>query len=184
MTKRTTRIAALIGLALASPSISEAGPDTAQAAHTAYLAAINSNNLERFLETVTDDVVFIAPGTPIMEGKAEVAPWVNRLLRCPFKRPGTSNRWSSWYPRIGRSSVMRLRRRIFRMALVRLLFLPATGSISTTAKMMASGGSLGISGRTQTPKFNRSACRSLQSVLDLPDRVDTAEAKDLTPARD
>ena len=50
--------------------------DTAQEAHKAYLAAINSNDLAQFLSTVTDDVIFMAPNSPAMQGKSEVGPWV------------------------------------------------------------------------------------------------------------
>ena len=49
-------------------------------AHTAYLAAINSNQLETFLGTVADDVVFIAPNSPPVEGKAAVGEWVKSYL--------------------------------------------------------------------------------------------------------
>ncbi len=76
MIKGITQVVMCAGLAFATPALSETGAETAQAAHSAYLAAINSNNLDRFLETVTEDVVFIAPGSPAMEGKAEVARWV------------------------------------------------------------------------------------------------------------
>ena len=76
MTKKMTQLVAVMGLALATPALSDTRAETVQAAHAAYLAAINSNNLDRLLETVTDDVVFIAPGAPVMEGKSEVAPWV------------------------------------------------------------------------------------------------------------
>lgn len=48
----------------------------AQQAHDAYLDAINSNDLETFLTTVTDDIVFIAPNSDAIVGKAQVGPWV------------------------------------------------------------------------------------------------------------
>ncbi|WP_171181902.1 nuclear transport factor 2 family protein [Ruegeria sp. HKCCD8929] len=76
MTRKISQLVAVMGLALATPVLSDIRAETAQAAHTVYLAAINSNNLDRFLETVTDDVVFIPPGTPVMEGKSDVTPWV------------------------------------------------------------------------------------------------------------
>lgn len=77
MTRKMTAIVAITGLAAAGPSTSEQAAVTAEAAHTAYVAAINSNDLDRFLASVTEDVVLMAPGTPVMEGKAEVAPWVS-----------------------------------------------------------------------------------------------------------
>ncbi len=80
MTIRITMLFTGIGLAIATPALPDTRADTPQAAHVAYLAAINSNKLDQFLETVTDDVVFIAPGTPVMEGKAKVGPWVRRYF--------------------------------------------------------------------------------------------------------
>jgi ketosteroid isomerase-like protein len=63
---------AMTGAAFAATPQEEA----AHRAHDAYLAAINSNDLDTFLNTVTDDIVFIAPNSPVMVGKAEVGPWV------------------------------------------------------------------------------------------------------------
>lgn len=67
--KRTTFATAAVALALTVPALAETPS-------AAYVAAINSNDLETFLDAVTDDVVFIAPGAPVMEGKSEVGPWV------------------------------------------------------------------------------------------------------------
>lgn len=69
-------IAATAFLATAESSLATSPEDGARKAHKAYLAAINSNDLDRFLATVTDDIVFIAPNSPVIEGKAQVAPWV------------------------------------------------------------------------------------------------------------
>lgn len=55
------------------------GPD-AFAAHAAYVEAINSNDLDQLMEMMTDDVVFLAPNTPIMVGKAAVFPWCEGYL--------------------------------------------------------------------------------------------------------
>lgn len=52
----------------------------AKAAKAAYLAGINSNNVDQFLSTVTDDVVFVAPNTPALVGKAAVSAWVREYL--------------------------------------------------------------------------------------------------------
>ncbi|MEX0282002.1 MAG: nuclear transport factor 2 family protein [Arenibacterium sp.] len=49
---------------------------TAHQAHDRYLAAINANDALAVLATVTEDVVFIPPNTPVVIGKAEVEPWV------------------------------------------------------------------------------------------------------------
>lgn len=68
----TATVVALTGSAFAaSPA-----EDAVHRAHDRYLAAINANDPVAFLTTVTDDIVFIAPDTPAMVGKAEVAPWV------------------------------------------------------------------------------------------------------------
>lgn len=65
----------------ASPSATDAAAEqAAHKAHEAYVAAINSNNLENFLATVTDDVVFIAPNSDAISGKAAVGAWVKDYL--------------------------------------------------------------------------------------------------------
>lgn len=76
-TSRALTAAALV-LTLATSTASAASPaeQAARQAHDAYLAAINSNDLETFLTTVTDDIVFIAPNSEVMVGKDEVGPWV------------------------------------------------------------------------------------------------------------
>ena len=73
---RTTCLAALSILALSGSALADAPAVSAEKAHQAYLEAINANDLERFLQTVTDDIVFIAPNGPVMEGKDQVGPWV------------------------------------------------------------------------------------------------------------
>ena len=45
-------------------------------AHEAYLDAINSNDVARFLATVTDDIVFLPPNTEPITGNGAVGPWV------------------------------------------------------------------------------------------------------------
>ncbi len=50
--------------------------ETAYGAHDRYLAAINANDPDAVLASVTDDVVLVAPNTPVMVGKAAVGPWV------------------------------------------------------------------------------------------------------------
>ena len=60
-----------LGTAAGADSVTDA-----HGAHDAYLAAINANDLTAFLQTVTDDIVFVAPNSLPMRGKAEVGPWV------------------------------------------------------------------------------------------------------------
>ena len=52
----------------------------ARQAHVAYLAAINSNNADQFLATVTDDIVYLPPNSPALVGKPAVGPWVPGYL--------------------------------------------------------------------------------------------------------
>lgn len=70
--------AAAVALAALSSAAVAASPreDAAHRAHDRYLAAINANDPEALLATVTDDIVVIAPNAPAMVGKTEVAPWV------------------------------------------------------------------------------------------------------------
>lgn len=53
---------------------------TAHRAHDAYVAAINSNDLETFLGMLTDDVVFMAPNAPRLVGKDAVREWAAPYL--------------------------------------------------------------------------------------------------------
>lgn len=79
MTKKTRTLtaAAAAAMAMAGPASAETPQEkAAHKAHDVYLAAINSNDLDTFLDAVTDDIVFIAPNSPVMVGKAEVGPWV------------------------------------------------------------------------------------------------------------
>lgn len=59
---------------------SAANEAAAKQAKTAYLAGINSNNLQQFLSTITDDVVYVAPNTPVLVGKAAVGEWVKGYM--------------------------------------------------------------------------------------------------------
>lgn len=54
--------------------------DSAHLAHENYVAAINSNNLDTLLAVLTEDVVFMAPNTPVMVGKAAALPWLTGYL--------------------------------------------------------------------------------------------------------
>ena len=46
------------------------------AAHDGYVAAINSNDVNTLMADLTDDVVYQAPGSPEIVGKAAVRDWV------------------------------------------------------------------------------------------------------------
>lgn len=73
-------VVAATTIAASIPLRAETSNETVLRAHDAYLAAINSNDTEMFLNTVTDDIVFIAPDSPVMVGKAEVGPWVDEYF--------------------------------------------------------------------------------------------------------
>lgn len=75
---KTTRpfLALAIIVATATPLLAGSQQEAAHKAHDVYLAAINANDLDMFLDAVTDDIVFIAPNAPVMEGKDQVGPWV------------------------------------------------------------------------------------------------------------
>jgi len=47
-----------------------------QAAHGAYVAAINSNDVDTLLADLTDDIVYQSPGEPEIVGKAAVRKWL------------------------------------------------------------------------------------------------------------
>jgi hypothetical protein len=49
---------------------------TEKAAHDAYVAAINSNNVDTLLADLTDDIVYQTPGEPEIVGKADVRKWL------------------------------------------------------------------------------------------------------------
>lgn len=54
--------------------------DAVHQAHEAYVDAINSNDLSQFLSTVTDDIVFLAPGGEPVAGKEALGAWVGGYL--------------------------------------------------------------------------------------------------------
>lgn len=58
-----------------------AGDDeSAHRAHEAYVAAINSNDLDTFLDMLTDDAVFMAPNSPRRVGKQAIREWAEPYL--------------------------------------------------------------------------------------------------------
>jgi len=52
----------------------------AHAAHDAYVNAINSNDVDALLRTVTDDIVYLPPNSPAIVGKQDVGQWVGEYF--------------------------------------------------------------------------------------------------------
>lgn len=78
-------VAPLVGLLVACGGGSDAedaaaNEAAAHRAHTAYLDAINSNDLDRFNATITNDIVYLPPNSPALVGKAVVSEWVKGYL--------------------------------------------------------------------------------------------------------
>jgi ketosteroid isomerase-like protein len=76
----------LLCAACGSPGPQAAAPPSdddpaAHQAHEAYVAAINSNDLDTLLGVLTEDVVFMAPQEPVLVGKAAVRPWLEGYLQ-------------------------------------------------------------------------------------------------------
>ncbi len=78
MKRPNTLVATLAAIVALSGTDATANPveEAALSAHDRYLSAINANDPDAFLATVTDDVVFIAPNSPAIVGKAKLEPWV------------------------------------------------------------------------------------------------------------
>ena len=50
------------------------------AAHGAYVSAINSNDVDTLLADLTDDIVYQSPGEPEIVGKTAVRKWLARYF--------------------------------------------------------------------------------------------------------
>jgi ketosteroid isomerase-like protein len=79
-TKVTQSVAAIASLAmiLSTGSVHASTTDTKSieaAAHGAYVAAINSNDIDTLMADVTDDIVYQAPHEPEIVGKDAVRKW-------------------------------------------------------------------------------------------------------------
>lgn len=78
--RRSVTIAALaVAVAAGQSARAASGPDAEAieaAAHGAYVAAINSNDTDKLMAVVTDDVVYQAPNEPELVGRAAVRKWV------------------------------------------------------------------------------------------------------------
>ena len=46
-------------------------------AHLNYVSAINSNNIDSLLAMLTEDVVYLPAGEPVIVGKEAVKPWIS-----------------------------------------------------------------------------------------------------------
>jgi len=68
-------IAAAVTLCMASPTAADS-KSIEQAAHGAYVAAINSNDVDTLLADLTEDIVYQSPGEPEIVGKAAVRKWL------------------------------------------------------------------------------------------------------------
>src|SRR6185295_1360745 len=76
---RPIAIGAITAALFFGAASASAGPDAEAveaAAHGAYVAAINSNDTDKLMAVVTDDVVYQAPNEPELVGKAAVRKWV------------------------------------------------------------------------------------------------------------
>src|SRR5204863_2113481 len=49
-------------------------------AHDGYVQSINANNVDAWLGSLSDDVVFFVPNQPAIVGKEAVAAWTTRYL--------------------------------------------------------------------------------------------------------
>ncbi|MCI0388332.1 MAG: SgcJ/EcaC family oxidoreductase [Acidobacteria bacterium] len=50
-----------------------------------YMSAINSGDLDKWLGTLTDDVVFLPPDQPLVSGKNAVREWAKETFFDPFR---------------------------------------------------------------------------------------------------
>jgi ketosteroid isomerase-like protein len=77
-----TLLIATTGCSRTPASVSPAASTEAieHAAHGGYVAAINSNDVETLMGSLTDDIVYQAPGGPEVIGKAAVRTWVAGYL--------------------------------------------------------------------------------------------------------
>lgn len=75
MTKPALLAACLL---LATPA--SATPGGEQAAHGAYVDAINSNDVDKVMAVLTDDIVYQAPGEPEIVGRATVREWLEAYV--------------------------------------------------------------------------------------------------------
>jgi len=73
--------AAVVSCGAGSKSGHPASDAAARQAHEAYVAAINSNNLDSLMGMMTEDVVFLPPNEPALAGKAAVRPWGAEYLK-------------------------------------------------------------------------------------------------------
>lgn len=84
---RTIGCGALLVVALAGCNWRRSQPDAAASveavkqAHASYVSAINSNNAEVWLASLSDDVSYFVPNRKAVVGKAAVGEWVASYLQ-------------------------------------------------------------------------------------------------------
>jgi len=72
----------MLALSLGGCSKPTAAVDpAAQAAHAAYLTAINLNDVDAFMGMVTDDIAMLGPNEKAVVGKAAVREWYTEYLK-------------------------------------------------------------------------------------------------------
>lgn len=76
----TKQFLVMAAMLLSSAAVAQGSASVEQAAHGAYLAAINSNDVDKLMAELTDDIVYQAPGRPAIAGKAAVREWINGYL--------------------------------------------------------------------------------------------------------
>jgi ketosteroid isomerase-like protein len=79
MLSSTTRFLAVViaaSMALCASAGTTDSKSIEQAAHGAYVTAINSNDVDTLLADLTDDIVYQSPGEPEIVGKTAVRKWL------------------------------------------------------------------------------------------------------------
>lgn len=77
---RAAHLVVVVGLMLSGCATAPRADRNAHLAHDAYTSAINSNDLDAIMAMMTDDVVFLVPGSPPIEGKPAVREWAGGYL--------------------------------------------------------------------------------------------------------
>lgn len=72
---RMVLVVASVTLCMASATSTEP-KSIEEAAHGAYVSAINSNDVDTLLADLTDDIVYQSPGEPEIVGKAAIRKWL------------------------------------------------------------------------------------------------------------
>lgn len=84
---RKLGVGVLLGLTLTACNWRRTANDPAAAvaavtqAHTSYVSAINSNKIDVWLSSLSDDVVYLVPNRKAVVGKSAVSEWVTSYLQ-------------------------------------------------------------------------------------------------------